>query len=124
MKMIKKIVMSFVLFGLCGCTQFTYIPFKYSNLSHMNYRDAMTSVTVKPEELIFDLSEAFRNNGANVLVRKKLGFVWVENPDGQKCWEAKFETDHKEFSSYRANSPSSFYAIDREQPYVSRNITY
>jgi hypothetical protein len=88
----------------------------------MNYRDAMTNVSRMPEELVFDLSEAFRHNGANVLERAKLKFILSENSDAQKCWEAEYEIFQLEFASYRANSFPMFESIDREKPFTSRQV--
>lgn len=120
MKLTKII---FVSLALTGCaTNFSRVPFKYSNLAHMSYRDAMTSVSRMPEELVFDLSEAFRHNSANVLERTKLKFILSENSDAQNCWEAEYEISQLEFAAYRANSFPMFKSIDREKPFTSRQI--
>jgi hypothetical protein len=121
MKFIKMILLSL---AMTGCaTNFSKVDFKYSNLAHMNYRDAMTTVSRNPEELAFDLSEAFRRNGANVLERARLNFILSENRDAQSCWEAEYEIFQQEFSAYRANSFPMYKSIDREKPYVSRKVT-
>ena len=121
MKLITIILLSL---ALAGCaTNILRVDFKYSNLAHMNYRDAMTSVSTKPEELVFDLSEAFRNNRATILERTKLDFILIENKDAQRCWEAEYEIFQQEFSAYRANSFPMFKSIDREKPFISRQVT-
>jgi hypothetical protein len=120
MKIIRIFLVSL---ALTGCaTNFSRVPFKYTNLAHMNYRDAMISVSRMPEELVFDLSEAFRHNGANVLERTKLKFIISENSDAQKCWEATYEIFQQEFAAYRANNFPMFNSIDREKPFTSRQI--
>jgi len=88
----------------------------------MNYHDAMTNISTKPEELVFDLSEGFRHHGATILARKKIDSIPNENADAQKCWEAQYEISQKEFDAYRANNYFMYQSIDREQPFVSRKI--
>lgn len=120
MRLIKVVLISFI---LSGCTtNFSTVDFRYTNLAHMNYRDAMTNVSIAPEALIFDLSEAFRNNGANILERTKVNYILVENNDGQKCWNANNEIWQKEFNAYRINNYFDYKFIDREQPFTSRQI--
>lgn len=106
---------------ISGCA-FTKVDFKYSNLAHMNYRDAMTTISIKPEKFAFDFSEAFRLHGATILDRKKINYIFTEVVDAQKCWEARYEIYQKEFNSYRANDFSIYQNIDREQPYINRQI--
>lgn len=120
MRLMKLILLTL---SLTGCaTNFTRVDFKYSNLAHMNYREAMTTVTRSPEELVFDMSEAFRRNSANVLERTKQSFILSENNNAQSCWEADHEIFQQEFASYRANSFPMYKSIDREKPYTSRNV--
>jgi len=121
MKFIYIILLSL---ALTGCaTNFSRVDFKYSNLAHMNFRDAMINVSRSPEELVFDLSEAFRRNGANVLERTKLNFILSESSNAQSCWEADYEIFQQEFAAYRANSFPMYKSIDREKPYISRKVT-
>ena len=121
MKIIKMILLSL---ALTGCaTNFTRVDFKYTNLAHMNYRDAMTTVSRNSEELVFDLSEAFRRNGANVLERTKLNYILSENDNAHNCWEAEYEIFQQEFAAYRANSFPMYKSIDRKKPFASRQVT-
>lgn len=109
---------------LTGCANnFTRADFKYSNIAHMNYREAMTEISTPPEEFIFDISDAFRKHGATILERKKIDFFITENSFAQKCWEANYSICQKEFTAYRSNDFKMYKAIDREKPFSTRNLT-
>lgn len=103
----------------CG---FSRVDFKYSNLAHMNYSEAMIKVSKKPEELVYGLSDAFRHHGANILERRKIDFILKEADDGAKCWEANYEIFQKEFEAYSQNDFLMYQSIDREKPYSSRGV--
>lgn len=120
----NRVVLIMLLAVLSGCAQnFTRVDFKYSNLAHMNYRQAMTSISISPEVLVYDLSEAFRQKGAQVLNREQLEFYPREKEDGYQCWEAEYSIFQKEFEAYRNNSFSAYRSIDRETPFTSRNVS-
>ena len=114
-----------MLFLISGCaTTFDRVDFKYSNLAHMDIKDAFVNFdNTDPEKLIFALSKAFRSKSYEIIDRKKLDFYYIETPSCGKCAEADREIFQQEFSAYQANSFPMYTSIDRELPYVSRGIT-
>lgn len=121
----KKGIVLFILLLASGCaTMFNRVDFKYSNLAHMDIRDAFVDFdNTDPEKLIFALSKAFRAKSYEIIDRKKLDFYYVETPLCEKCGEADREIFQQEFSAYQANNFSMYKSIDRESPYLSRGIT-
>lgn len=122
---VKTITILLVLLIVSGCaTTFDRVDFKYSNLAHMDIKDAFVIFdNTDPEKLIFALSEAFRSKAYEIIERKKLDFYYVETPSCEKCAEADREIFQQEFSAYRANSFPMYKSIDRNLPYLGRGIT-
>lgn len=120
----KTITFLLMLLLISGCAAtFDRVDFKYSNLAHMDIKDAFVNFdNTDPEKLIFALSEAFRSKAYEITERKKLDFYYVETPSGKKCAEADREIFQQEFSAYQANSFTMYKSIDRNLPYVSRGI--
>lgn len=121
----KTIVVFLMLLLISGCaTNFDRVDFKYSNLAHMDIKDAFVNFdNTDPEKFIFALSEAFRSKTYEIIERKKLDFYYVETPSCEKCAEADREIFQQEFSAYQANSFPMYKSIDRKLPYLSRGIT-
>ena len=121
----KKGIVLLILLLASGCaTTFNRVDFKYSNLAHMDIRDAFVDFdNTDPEKLIFALTEAFRAKSYEIIDRKKLDFYYVETLLCEKCAEADREIFQQEFSAYQANNFSVYKSIDRESPYLSRGIT-
>ena len=120
----KKIIFLLIFLLVHGCATFNRVDFKYSNLAHMNIRDAIVDFdNTDPEKLVFALSEAFRTKSYEIIDRKKLDFYYVETPVSQKCCEAEREIFQQEFSAYEANNFGMYKSIDRESPFSSRGIT-
>ena len=107
--------------SVCGCT-FSTVAFKYSSLSHMDYHQAMVSIGASPEKLMYDLSEAFRRQGAVVLERKRINFHLIETGCAKECWAANAQIAQEEFATYRSNSFTAFKAIDRKGPFRERGV--
>ncbi len=123
--MYRGILLTISLFLICGCTQrLARVDFKYSNLAHMNVKEAFVDFDdVDPENLIFALSEAFRSKSYEIIDRHKLDFYYAETPTSEKCYEANREIIQQEFLAYQANDFGKYKAIDRESPFLSRGIT-
>ena len=66
---------------ICSCaTNFDKVDFKYTNLAHMSYKDAIVELNIDPEDLIFAMSNGFRAKSYEIIERKKLDFILVETP--------------------------------------------
>lgn len=122
---VKTITVFLVLLLLSGCaTTFYRVDFRYSNLAHMDIKEAFVNFdNTDPEKLIFALSEAFRSKSYEIIERKKLDFYYVVTPSCEMCAEADREIIQQEFSAYQANSFTLYKSIDRRLPYLSRGIT-
>jgi len=108
---------------LIGCvSNFTRVDFKYSNAAHMNYKNAMVKLTGSPENIVFTLSESFRNSGAEIRERKKLDYILLEAEKGQECWEALVDVFNQEFASYRENNFNKYKSIDRNDCFTKRGV--
>ncbi len=119
----KLHILLLILTCFTGCANnFGRVDFKYSNLDHMNHQEGTIKISTPPEDFIFDITAAFRNNGANIIIRKKIDYVLTENTLGQQCWEAKYSISQKEFNAYRLNNFSIYNGIDREGQFSSKGL--
>lgn len=102
--------------------QIVRVDFKYSSLSHMSFRESMTTLNSQPSDLVYKLSDAFRRQGATVIERKKLDYYLAVTDDADACWAASNEIYQQEIASYRNNKYSEYQRIDRKKPFKKRSI--
>ena len=110
--------------GAVGCeTVFTRVSFHYTSLSHMSPKDSATTVSTGPEDLVFELSEAFRANGAVVVNRSKVDYVLDLTPGWEDCWRANYELQQKDFALYRQNDFQAFKHLDRSTTFTAHHVS-
>lgn len=120
---VKKLIVVMLLLAGCQSPTFSRVDFKYSNLAHMELKDAVVKVGAEPQDLIFALSNAFSAQGNYVIERSQLDYYYKFHSKSDACWKANYEIYQKEFHTFTLNNYSIYHRIDRAGVFDSYGVS-